>query len=76
VFEKRVLRKISGPKGDEMIKGWKKLHSEELHNVYSRRSIIRMTMTRRMRLAGHVARMEKRNAYTSLMGKPEGERDH
>jgi hypothetical protein len=72
VFENRVLRKIFGPKGDEVIGGWRKLHNE-LHNLYCSPSIIRIIKSRRMRWAGHVARMrEKRNAYRILVGKPEG----
>jgi hypothetical protein len=55
-----------------MTRGWRKLHNEELHNFYSSPSIIRMDKSRRMRWAGHVARMgEKRNAYRILMGNPE-----
>jgi hypothetical protein len=55
--------------------GWRKLHNEELHNLYSSPSIIRMIKSRRMGLAGQVARMgEKRNAYRILVGKPEGKR--
>jgi hypothetical protein len=57
VFGNRVLRRIFGPKGDEVIGGWKKLHNEELHNLYSSPSIIRMIKSKRMRLSGHVARM-------------------
>jgi hypothetical protein len=54
---------------------WRKLHNEELHNLYSSPSIIRMIKSRRMTWAGHVARMgEKRNAYRILVGKPEGKR--
>jgi hypothetical protein len=75
VFENRVLMKILGPKRDEVIGGWRKLHNEELHNVYCSPSIIRIIKPRRMRWAGHVARMgEKRNAYRMLVGKPEGKR--
>jgi hypothetical protein len=67
-----VLRKIFGPKRDEVTGGWRKLHNEALHNLYSSPSISRMIKVRRMRLAGHVARMrEKRNAYRILVGKPE-----
>jgi hypothetical protein len=56
-----------------MTGGWRKLHTEELHNLYSSPSIIRMIKSRRMRWAGHVVRMEaKRNAYRILVGKPEG----
>jgi hypothetical protein len=67
-----VLRRIFGPKRDEVTGGWRKLHNEELHNLYSSPSIIRMIKSRRMKWAGHVARMgEKRNAYRILVGKPE-----
>jgi hypothetical protein len=62
VFENRMLRRIFGPKR-EVTGGWTKLHNEELHNFYSSLNIIRMIKSRRMRCAGHVARMgEKRNA--------------
>jgi hypothetical protein len=55
--------------------GWRKLHNEELHHVYSSPSIIRIMKSRRMKWAGHVARMgEKRNVYRFLVGKPEGKR--
>jgi hypothetical protein len=55
--------------------GWRKLHNEELHNLYSPPNIIRMIKSRRIRWAGHVARIgEKRNAYRILMGKPEGKK--
>jgi hypothetical protein len=64
VFENRVLRRIFGPKRDEVTGGWKKLHNVELRDLYSSPSIIRMIKSMRMRWAGHVARMgEKRNAY-------------
>jgi hypothetical protein len=73
VFENRVLRRIFGPKRDVVTGDWRKLHKEELHNLYS--SPNRMIKSRRMRWAGHVARMgEKRNAYRILVGKPEGKR--
>jgi hypothetical protein len=75
VFENRVLRRIFGPKRDEMNGDLRKLHNEELHNLYSSPNIIRMIKSRRMRWAGHVARIgEKRNAYRILVGKPEGKR--
>jgi hypothetical protein len=74
VFENRVLRRIFGPKRDEVTGGWKKLHNEELRDLYSSPSIIRMIKSRRMRLAGHVARMGMKNAYRLLMGKSEGKR--
>jgi hypothetical protein len=60
VFDNRVLRRIFGPKRDEVIGGWRKLHNEELHNLYCSPSIIGMIMSRRMRWAGHVARMGRR----------------
>jgi hypothetical protein len=64
VFENRVLRRIFGPKRDEVTGGWRKLHNKELHNLYSFPSTIRMTKSRMMRWAGHVAPIgEKRNAY-------------
>jgi hypothetical protein len=74
VFENRVLRRIFGPKRDEVTRDWKKLHNEELQNLYSSPNIIRMINSRRMRWAGHVARMGKRNAYRILVGKLEGKR--
>jgi hypothetical protein len=75
VFENRVLRKIFGPKRDEVAGEWRKLHNEELRDLYFSLNIIRIIKSRRMRWAGHVARMgEKRNAYRLLVGKPEGKR--
>jgi hypothetical protein len=75
VFENRVLRRISGPKRVEVTGGWRKPHNEELHSLYSSPSIIRAIKARRMRWAGHVARMgEVRGAYNILVGKPEGRR--
>jgi hypothetical protein len=75
VFENRVLRSTSGPKGDKVTGEWRKLHNEELRGLYSSPSIIRIMKSRRMRWADHVARMgEKRNAYRLLVGKPEGKR--
>jgi hypothetical protein len=68
VFENRVLRRIFGPKRDEMTGEWRKLHNEELRDLYFSPSIIRIIKLRRMRWAGHVARMgEKRNAYRLLV---------
>jgi hypothetical protein len=67
--------RIFGPKRDEVTGGWRKLHNGKLHNLYSFPSIIIMIKSRRMRLAGHAARMgEKRNTYRILVGKPEGKR--
>jgi hypothetical protein len=75
VFENRVLRRIFGSKRDGVAGGWRKLYNEELHNLYSSTSIIRMIKSRRMRWAGHVARMgEKRNVYRLFVRKPEGKR--
>jgi hypothetical protein len=71
----RVLRRIFGPERDEVTGEWRKLHNEELHDLYSSPSIIRIIKPRRMRWAGHIARMgEKRNAYRLLLGKPDGRR--
>jgi hypothetical protein len=69
----RVLRRIFGPKRDEVTGEWRKLHSGELRTLYSSPDIIRHIKSRRMRWAGHVARMgEGRNMYRVLVGKPEG----
>jgi hypothetical protein len=74
VFENRVMR-IFGPKRDEVTGERRKLHNEELHDLYSSSSIIRIIKSWRLRWAGHLARMgEKRNAYRLLVGKPEGKR--
>jgi hypothetical protein len=74
VFEKRVLRRIFGPKRDEVTGGGRKLHNEELHVLYSSSSIVRVIKARRMRWVGQVARMGVvRNAYI-LVGRPEGRR--
>jgi hypothetical protein len=70
-----VLRRIFGPKRNKVTGGWRKLHNEELHGLYSSPSIVRVIEARRMRLAGHVARMgEVRGAYNILIGMPEGRR--
>jgi hypothetical protein len=70
-----VLRRIFGTKRDEVTGGWRKLHNEELHNLHSSPTIIRLIKSRRTRWAGHVARIgKKRNAYMILVGKPEGKR--
>jgi hypothetical protein len=73
VYESRVLRTF-GLKRDGVTGTWRKLHNEELHNLYSSPSIIRINKSRRMRWARHVARMEKKNVYRLLVGKPEGRR--
>jgi hypothetical protein len=75
VFENRVLRRIFGPKRDEVTGGWRKLLNEELHGLYSSPSIVRVIKARRMRWAGHVGRMgEARGAYNILVGRLEGRR--
>ena len=75
MFENRVLRKIFGPRRDEVTGEWRKLHNEKLNDLYSSPSIVRVIKSRRMRWAGHVARMrERRDVYTVLVGKPEGTR--
>jgi hypothetical protein len=75
VLENRVLRRIFGPKRDEVTGEWRKLHNEELHNLYSSPDIIRQVKSRRMRWAEHVARMgEERKVYKVLVVKPEGKR--
>jgi hypothetical protein len=75
VFENRVLRRIFGPERDEVTGCWRKLHNEELRGLYSSPGIVRVIKARRMRWAGHVARMrEVRGAYNILVGKPEGRR--
>ncbi|KAJ4440904.1 hypothetical protein ANN_10751 [Periplaneta americana] len=75
VFENKVLRKIFGAKRNEVTGEWRKLHNTELHTLYSSPDIIRNIKSRRLRWAGHVARMgESRNAYRVLVGRPEGKR--
>jgi hypothetical protein len=76
VFENRALRRIFGSKRDEVTGEWRKLHNEELRDLYSSPSIIRIIKSRRIRFTGHVARMgEKRNAYR-LLWESQRERDH
>jgi hypothetical protein len=75
VFENRVLRRIFGPKRDEVTEEWRKLHNEELHNLYSSPDIIMQVKSRRMRWAARVARRGKeRKVYKILVGKPEERR--
>jgi hypothetical protein len=75
VFENRVLRRIFGPKRDEVTREWRKLHNEDLNCLYSLPKIVRVIKSRRMRWTGHVARMgEGRGVYRVLVGKPEGKR--
>jgi hypothetical protein len=72
VFENRVLRRIFGPKRDEVTGELRKLHNEELHNLYSSPDIIRQIKSRRMRWTGHMG--QGRRVYKVLVGKPEGKR--
>ena len=75
VFENRVLRRVFGSKRDKETGEWRKLHNEELRNLYSLPNIVRVVKSRRMRWAGHVARMgEGRGVHRVLVGKPEGKR--
>ena len=75
MFENKVLRKIFGDKRDEITGEWRKLHNAELHALYSSPNIIRNLKSRRLRWAGHVARIEQsRNAYRVLVGKSDGKR--
>ena len=74
VFENRVLRRVFGPKRDEVTGEWRKLHKEELNELYSLTNIVRVVKSRRMRWAGYVARMEDRGVHRVFVGKPEGKR--
>jgi len=75
VFENMVLRRIFGPRRDEVTGEWRRLHNEELNDLYSSPNTVRVIKSRRMRWAGHVARMgEERGVYRVLVGKPEGKR--
>jgi hypothetical protein len=75
VFENKVLRRIFGPKRDEVTGKWRKLHNKELYALYSSPNIIRVIKSRRLRWAGHVARMgERRGAYRVLVERPEKRR--
>jgi hypothetical protein len=75
VFENRVLRRMFGPKWDEVTGERRKRHHEELNDLYSSPIIVRVIKSRKMRWAGHVARMgEERRVHSVLVGKPEGKR--
>jgi hypothetical protein len=75
VFGSRVLRRIFGPKRDTVTGEWRRLHNKELYALYSSPDIIQVIKSRRLRWAGHAARMgERRGAYRALVGKPEGRR--
>ena len=73
VFQNMVLRRIFGPRRDEVTGEWRRFHNEELYNLYSSPNIVQVIKSRRMRWAGYVTRMgEERGAYRVLVGKPEG----
>jgi len=75
VFENRVLRRVFGSKRDDVTGEWRKLHNEELRELYSLPNIVRVVKSRRMRWAGHVTRMgEERDVHRVLVGKLEGKR--
>jgi len=75
VFENMVLRRIFGPRRNEVTGEWRRLHNEKLNDLYSSPNIVRVIKSRRMRWAGYVARMgEERGVYMVLVGKPEGKR--
>jgi hypothetical protein len=77
VFENRVLRRIFGPKREQVTGEWRKVHNEELNDLYSSPSIVRAIKSRRIAWAGHVARMGYRvGVYRILVGKPEGAREN
>ena len=74
VFENRILRRIFGPKRDENVE-WRRLHNEELHSLYRSHNIVMVIKSRRLRWAGHVARMEEcRSAFKIVISKPTGNR--
>ena len=75
VFENMVLRRMFGPRRDEVTGEWRRMHNEELNGLYSSPNIVRVIKSRRMRWAGHVVHMgEEMGAYKVLVGKPEGKR--
>ena len=75
MFENRVLRRVFGPKRDEVIGEWKKLHNDVLNDLYCSPNIVRVIKSRKMRWVGHIAHMgEVRGMHRILVGKPQGKR--
>ena len=74
VFQNMVLRRIFGPRRDEVTGEWRRLHNEELNDLYSSPNIVRVIKSRKMRWVGHVARIGEEGLYRVLVGKPEGKR--
>ena len=71
-FENKVLRRIFGPRRDEVTGNWRRMHDEELNDLYCSPNIVRVIKSRRMRWAGHVARMDEERGVYRVLGKPEG----
>jgi hypothetical protein len=76
VFENKALKRIFRPKSDEVTGGWREVHNEELHRLYSSPSMIRMVKSRRMRWAWHVARIGQRGMHSRYCWESQKERDH
>jgi len=75
VFENKILRKIYGPKRDEMTGEWRRLHNDELYGLYDSPNVVKIMKSRRLRWADHVSRMEKKGRlYSILVGRPDGRR--
>jgi hypothetical protein len=75
VFDNMMISRICGQKREKVVEGWRRLHNEELHNLYGSQNVIRVIISRRMRLVGQVACMGKmKNVYSILVGKSEGKR--
>jgi hypothetical protein len=76
VFENRVLRRIFGPRRNELKREWRKLHNDELHNVYSSSSVMRMVKSRRMGWEGHIARKERKLVHVGYLWESQKGRDY